>query len=85
METSEPAVETAGCSKPALRAIPRPLTQDVQGYWLEDPQWIGYSSQMKRDTLTDTKKNLSAFVDQVQHGETILILDCGRQHGLDLT
>jgi antitoxin (DNA-binding transcriptional repressor) of toxin-antitoxin stability system len=40
---------------------------------------------MKRDSLTDTKKNLSALVDQVQHGEMILILDCGRQHGLDLT
>jgi prevent-host-death family protein len=28
--------------------------------------------------LTDTKNNLSALVDQVQHGETILILDRGR-------
>jgi prevent-host-death family protein len=33
---------------------------------------------MKRATLTDTKNNLSALVDQVQHGETILILDRGR-------
>lgn len=33
---------------------------------------------MKTATLTDTKNNLSAFVDQVQHGETILILDRGR-------
>jgi prevent-host-death family protein len=33
---------------------------------------------MKRVTLTDTKNNLSALVDQVQHGETILILDRGR-------
>jgi prevent-host-death family protein len=38
----------------------------------------GYSSQMKRATLTETKNNLSALVDQVQHGETILILDRGR-------
>jgi antitoxin (DNA-binding transcriptional repressor) of toxin-antitoxin stability system len=30
---------------------------------------------MKRATLTDTKNNLSALIDQVQHGETILILD----------
>jgi len=30
---------------------------------------------MKRATLTETKNNLSALVDQVQHGETILILD----------
>jgi len=33
---------------------------------------------MKRATLTDTKNNLSALVDQVQHGETIHILDRGR-------
>jgi len=33
---------------------------------------------MKRATLTDTKNNLSALVDQVRHGETILILDRGR-------
>jgi prevent-host-death family protein len=33
---------------------------------------------MKRVTLADTKNNLSALVDQVQHGETILILDHGR-------
>lgn len=28
--------------------------------------------------MTETKNNLSALVDQVQHGETILILDRGR-------
>jgi prevent-host-death family protein len=33
---------------------------------------------MKRATLTETKNNLSALVDQVQHGERILILDRGR-------
>ncbi|HEX4966832.1 MAG TPA: type II toxin-antitoxin system prevent-host-death family antitoxin [Thermoanaerobaculia bacterium] len=33
---------------------------------------------MKRATLTETKNNLSALVDQVQHGESILILDRGR-------
>jgi prevent-host-death family protein len=33
---------------------------------------------MRRATLTETKNNLSALVDQVQHGETILILDRGR-------
>lgn len=45
---------------------------------LEVKEGIGYSSQMKRATLTDTKNNLSALIDQVQHGETILILDRGR-------
>ena len=33
---------------------------------------------MKRATLTETKNNLSALVDQVRDGETILILDRGR-------
>jgi len=33
---------------------------------------------VKRATLTETKNNLSALVDQVRHGETILILDRGR-------
>ena len=39
---------------------------------------IGYSSHMKTATLTETKNNLSALIDQVRHGETILILDRGR-------
>src|SRR4051794_39239679 len=39
---------------------------------------IAYSSQMRRATLIDTKNNLSALVDKVQHGETNLILDRGR-------
>ena len=33
---------------------------------------------MKRATLTETKNNLSALIDQVRHGETILVLDRGR-------
>ena len=33
---------------------------------------------MKTATLTDTKNHLSALIDQVRHGETILILDRGR-------
>ena len=33
---------------------------------------------MRKATLTEAKNNLSALVDQVQHGETILILDRGR-------
>ena len=33
---------------------------------------------MKTATLTETKNNLSALIDQVKHGETILILDRGR-------
>jgi prevent-host-death family protein len=33
---------------------------------------------VKKATLTETKNNLSALVDQVRQGETILILDRGR-------
>lgn len=33
---------------------------------------------MKTATLTETKNHLSALIDQVRHGETILILDRGR-------
>lgn len=33
---------------------------------------------MKTATLTETKNRLSALIDQVRHGETILILDRGR-------
>ena len=33
---------------------------------------------MKTATLTETKNNLSALVDQVRNGETVLILDRGR-------
>jgi len=33
---------------------------------------------MKRVTLTDPKNNLRVLVDQVRHGEAILILDRGR-------
>lgn len=33
---------------------------------------------MKTATLTHTKNHLSALIDQVRHGETILILDRGR-------
>jgi antitoxin (DNA-binding transcriptional repressor) of toxin-antitoxin stability system len=33
---------------------------------------------MKTATLTETKNNLSALIDQVKLGETILLLDRGR-------
>lgn len=33
---------------------------------------------MKTATLTETKNNLSGLIDQVRHGETILVLDRGR-------
>jgi prevent-host-death family protein len=33
---------------------------------------------MKKATLTETKNNLSALIERVRHGESILILDRGR-------
>lgn len=33
---------------------------------------------MKRATLTETKNQLSALIDRVRHGETIVITDRGR-------
>ena len=33
---------------------------------------------MKTATLTETKNHLSALIDQVRQGETILVLDRGR-------
>ncbi|MCP3964406.1 MAG: type II toxin-antitoxin system Phd/YefM family antitoxin [bacterium] len=33
---------------------------------------------MKTAALTETKNNLSVLIDQVRHGETILVLDRGR-------
>ncbi len=37
-----------------------------------------YNSSMKRATITETKNRLSALLDQVRSGETVLILDRGR-------
>lgn len=33
---------------------------------------------MKRATITQAKNHLSALIDRVRHGETVLILDRGR-------
>jgi prevent-host-death family protein len=33
---------------------------------------------MKKATITETKNQLSALIDRVQHGETIVITDRGR-------
>jgi prevent-host-death family protein len=38
----------------------------------------GYSSHMKKATITETKNSLSALIDRVRHGETIVITDRGR-------
>jgi prevent-host-death family protein len=38
----------------------------------------GYSSHVKKATITEAKNQLSALIDRVQHGETIVITDRGR-------
>lgn len=50
----------------------------VGGAGIDRETETGYSSHMKTATLTETKNQLSALIDQVRHGETILILDRGR-------
>ena len=37
-----------------------------------------YSSHMKKATITEAKNQLSALIDRVQHGETVVITDRGR-------
>ena len=38
----------------------------------------GYSGQVKTATITEAKNQLSALIDRVRHGETIVITDRGR-------
>jgi len=45
---------------------------------LDDGHADGYSSQMKKATITEAKNQLSALIDRVRHGETIVITDRGR-------
>lgn len=33
---------------------------------------------MKRVSLTDFHKNISSFIDEIEHGETIVLLRCGK-------
>ena len=39
---------------------------------------MSYNSHMKKASLTETKNRLSALIDEVKAGETILVLDRGR-------
>jgi NAD-dependent dihydropyrimidine dehydrogenase PreA subunit len=38
----------------------------------------GYSGYMRKATITEAKNQLSALIDRVRHGETIVITDRGR-------
>jgi prevent-host-death family protein len=39
---------------------------------------MSYISLMKKASLTETKNRLSALIDEVREGETILVLDRGK-------
>ena len=58
------------------RVVGGPATES--GIELVTPFHSGYNSQMKRATITETKNQLSAVLDSVRNGETVLILDRGR-------
>ena len=42
------------------------------------PYEYGYNSYMKTASISETKNQLSALIDRVKRGESILILDRGR-------
>lgn len=51
-----------------------------RGSWisLDGLRREGYSGFVRRATVTETKNQLSALLDRVRHGETVLIMDRGR-------
>lgn len=67
-----------------MRGTGRPFFERADQATLEVPRALdriiapGYFSHMKKASLTETKNSLSALVDRVRHGETVLIFDRGR-------
>jgi len=47
------------------------------GQWLDRPYDYGYKGHMRTSSVTKAKNGLSALIDQVRAGETILLLDRG--------
>jgi prevent-host-death family protein len=45
---------------------------------LDEPDRKSYYSHVKKASITDAKNRLSALIDQVQHGDSVLIVDRGR-------
>src|SRR5450759_5182613 len=45
--------------------------------WLYKPEWDGYIGHVNTATITEAKNGLSALIDRVRSGESILILDRG--------
>ena len=46
--------------------------------WLDRRFYKGYSSLMKRASITEAKNNLSALIDGLRAGSPVLIVDRGR-------
>ena len=46
--------------------------------WLDRSNRSGYSSLVRTATITEAKNRLSALIDRVRHGESVLITDRGR-------
>jgi len=61
-----------------MAALPRSQFPLLSSWWLT---WIyqdGYNSYMKRASISEAKNQLSALIDYVRHGASVLILDRGR-------
>ena len=46
--------------------------------WLDRPFRYGYTSQMKSATITEVKNQLSAIIDRVKAGESVVVTDRGQ-------
>jgi len=46
-------------------------------HWLDRSECSGYKRQMRTATITEAKNGLSALLDQVKAGESVLITDRG--------
>jgi prevent-host-death family protein len=46
-------------------------------HWLDGPDGDGEISQMQRATITEAQNGLSALIDRVRAGESVLITDRG--------
>ena len=44
---------------------------------LDEPESVGQNSQMKTASITEAKNGLSALIDRVRAGESVLITDRG--------
>jgi antitoxin (DNA-binding transcriptional repressor) of toxin-antitoxin stability system len=73
-------ISVQGASGPPrrTRGLLRKGWEARPGAGLDLRDQVGYFGLMKTATLTKAKNRLGALIDQIRHGETILILDQGR-------